>query len=150
MMKSFAGLLVAALLSPCSARGADIDVGVVDQKLPKKSELIAPKTDDGIAVVGLRETIKGKVPKDDKRKLYIVVNPVSNPDTYNVWWTQQDVSRDGDSFSAVAQFGDGDRGKGEYFVVLAVLTDNNWSSGEKLDGLPDNATYSKIKIVKRK
>jgi hypothetical protein len=142
--------LVAALLSPCSARGADVDVGSVDQKVPQKQDVVAPKTDDGIAVVGLRETIKGKVPKGEKRNLYVIINPVSNPDTVNVWWAQQEVSRDGDSFSTVAQFGDGDTGKGEYFVILAVLTDKKWSAGEMLKGLPDDATYTKVKIVKRK
>jgi hypothetical protein len=34
--------------------------------------------------------------------------------------------------------------------VIAVATDKKWSAGEMLTGLPENATYSKVKIVKRK
>ena len=130
--------------------GADVEVGSVDQKAPQKTDLVVPKTDEGIAVVGLAQTIKGKVPKGEKRNLYVIVNPLSNPDTVNVWWVQQEASRDGESFSAAAQFGDGDAGKGEYFVILAVLTEKKWSAGEMLKGIPDDATYTKVKIVKRK
>jgi len=122
----------------------------VDQKPSPKKELVAPKNDDGIAVVGLRETIKGNAVKGEKRFLYIVVSPVSNPDTVNTWWTRQEVSRDGESFSAVAQFGEESAGKGEYFAILAVATGKKWSVGEKLNGLLDDATCTKIEIVKRK
>jgi len=141
---------VVALLLSGAAQGADVDVGSVDQKPPRQNELVAPKSDAGIAAVGLRETIKGTVAKGEKRRLYIVVNPLSNPNTVNTWWVQQDVSRDGESFRAVAQFGEDDAGRGEYFAVLAVATDKKWSVGEMLSGLPDDAAYTKVKIVKRK
>ena len=130
----------------CSVGAADVEVGSVAHKVPPKKELVAPKNDDGIAVVGLNETIKGKVPAGEKRNLYILVNPLSGND----WWVQQVVSRKGESFTADAQFGEGDIGKGEYFIILAIATDKKWSVGEKLDGLPEDATYTKVKIVKRK
>jgi hypothetical protein len=141
---------VVALLLSSASQGADIDVGSVDQMPPRPNELVAPKSDGGIAAVGLRETIKGTVAKGEKRHLYIVVNPLSNPKTVNTWWTQQEVSRDGESFRSIAQFGEDDAGKGEFFAVLAVATDKRWSVGEMLNGLPDDAAYTKVKIVKRK
>jgi hypothetical protein len=49
-----------------------------------------------------------------------------------------------------AQFGEDDAGSGEYFAVIAVATEKKWSVGEKLDALPDDATFSTVKVVKRK
>ena len=149
-MRTVAVVLLATLLTSRAARGADVDVGLVDQKPPQKKDMVAPKSDEGISVVGLFETITGKMPKDEKRNLYVVVNPLSNPDTANSWWVQQEISQNKDSFSCAAQFGEGSAGVGEYFAVIAVATDKKWSAGEMLTGLPENATYSKVKIVKRK
>ncbi len=143
-------VFVALLLTSCSVRLADVDVGLIDQKPPMKKDLVAPKSDDGIAKVGLHETIKGKVPKDEKRNLYVIVNTLSNPDSVNTWWVQEEVTRQGESLSSVAQFGEEAAGVGEYFVVLAVATDKKWAVGEMLKSLPDDATYTKVKIVKRK
>ena len=55
-----------------------------------------------------------------------------------------------ESLSSVAQFGEENAGIGEYFVVLAVATDKKWAVGEMLNSLPDDAAYTKVKIVKRK
>ena len=143
-------VFVAMLLTPCSVRLADVDVGLIDQKPPLKKDLVAPKSDEGIAKVGLHETIKGKVPKDEKRNLYVIVNTLSNKDTANIWWVQEEVTRDGESLSSVAQFGEEAAGIGEYFAILAVATDKKWAVGEMLKSLPDDATYTKVKIVKRK
>ncbi len=145
-MRNALVVVVAILLTSCSVRAADVEVGSVDQKVPPKKELIAPKSDVGIAVVGLNETIQGKVPEGEKRNLYVLVNPLTGSD----WWVQQVVSRKGETFSADAQFGEGDDGKGEYFTILAIATDKKWTVGEKLDGLPEDGTYTKVKIVKRK
>ena len=145
-MRNVAFVFVAILLTSCSVRAADVEVGSVEHKVPPKKELVAPKNDDGIAVVGLSETIKGKVPEGEKRNLYILVNPLSGND----WWVQQVVSRKGKSFSADAQFGDDDNGKGEYFTIVAIATDKKWEVGEKLSEIPENAGYTKMKIVKRK
>ena len=143
-------VFVAILLTTHSARLADVDVGLIDQKPPLKKDLVAPKSDDGIAKVGLHETIKGKVPKDEKRNLYVVVNTLTNKDTANIWWVQEVTTRDGESLSSVAQFGEENAGIGEYFAILAVATDKKWAVGEMLNSLPDDAAYTKVKIVKRK
>ena len=146
-MRTVSILFVAILLTSGFARGNDIDIGAVDRKPPSKKEVEAFKGDDKSAVVGLNETIKGKVAKDEKKHVYIIVNPLTLPHS---WWVQQDVMRDGDSFTADAQFGEDDAGKDEFFAILAIVTDKKWSVGEKLEALPDDATYSKVKIVKRK
>lgn len=138
-----------ALLTLASAFGADVDVGAINQKPPQPQELAAPKTDKGIATVDLHESVKGKVAKNEKRPLYIVINPLSNSETKNTWWVQQEVARDGESFSAAAQFGEEDGGKGEFFAILAVATDKKWSVGDRLNALPEDAAYTKVKIVKR-
>ena len=133
-MKSIAIAFTAMLLTTFSLRAADVDVGSVDQKVPQKKELVAPKKDEGIAVVGLNETITGKVPESEKRNVYVIINPLSGSD----WWVQQVVTRKGESFEADAQFGEGDGGKGEYYVIVAIATDKKWAVGEKLtqNGLP--------------
>jgi hypothetical protein len=144
--------ILVAVLSAALAAGADpaVDLGVVDQKPPKKEELVAPKKDDGVEKVDLRGTMKGKPAKGEKRNLYVVVTPLSNPDLAGTWWVQQEVAREGGAFTAEAQFGEEDAGSGEYFAVLAVATGEKWSVGEKLTGLPEGATCTKLKIVKRR
>ena len=88
-MRNVAVVLVAILLTSAAARGADVDVGSINQKLPQKKDLVSPKSDDGITMVGLNETIKGKVPEGEKRNLYVIVNPHSGAD----WWVQQEVTK---------------------------------------------------------
>jgi hypothetical protein len=148
-MRCAATLLVASLLAG-PAPAADVEVGALDQKPPKKEDLVAPKSDKGVPAVGLRETVKAKVGKGEKRHLYVVVTPVSNPDLANTWWVQDDVSRDGEAATAQAQFGEEDAGVGEYFAVVAVATDKTWSVGEKLTGLPADAACTKVTVVRRK
>ena len=111
-MRTVAIMFVATLCASFAARGADIDVGLVDQKPPQKKDLVAPKSDDGIPVVGLFETIKGKVPKGEKRNLYVIINPLSSRDTENTWWVQQEISRENESFSGAVQFGEENAGAG--------------------------------------
>jgi hypothetical protein len=148
IMKKAIAVFVAALLTSCSSWA--VDVGLVDQKPPTREDLVAPKSDEGIAVVSLRAIVKGKVPKGEKRHLYVAVSPRSNPTNVNQWWIQQAVVRNGDAFSAEAQFGEGETGIGEYFAIVGIALANNLSVNERLDGLPEDAVYSKVKIVKRK
>jgi hypothetical protein len=148
-MKTALTVTVAILSIWVGVQGTDVDVGSIDQKAPAKKDLVAPKSDDGIATVGLQQKVKGKAPKGDQQ-LYIVVSPLGSPDAANTWWVQQEVARDGESFSAVAQFGEEETGQGEYFAILGVATSKKWAVGEMLKALPDDATYTKVKIVKRK
>ena len=148
-MRKVAVGFVITLLTCCSAQAADL--GLVDQKPPTKEELVAPKDDKGIEAVGMRSKVTGKVKEGEKRNLYVVVNPLSNPDRVNNWYVQRAVARSGQSFSCDAQCGDqGGVGKGEYFAIVAITTDKELTIGDMLEGLPDGATCSKIKIVKRK
>jgi hypothetical protein len=148
-MKTALSVAVAILSLSVAVQGTDVDVGSIDQKAPAKKDLVAPKSDEGIATVGLQQKVKGKAPKGD-RQLYIVVSPIGNPDLANTWWVQEPVARDGESFSASAQFGEEEKGQGEYFAILGVATSKKWEVGDMLKGLPDDAAYTKIKIVKRK
>jgi hypothetical protein len=125
-------------------------LGTLDRKEPPSAkELSKPKRDEGVTKVGLRATASGSMSKDDKRNVYILVNPLSNPDTRNVWWVQERVDRDGNSFRCSCQFGEPAQGGGEYFAIVAVATDKALRVGEKLDGIPKGMTYTKLKIVKR-
>jgi len=145
-------LFLAALLTSGVIHAADVNVetGLVDQKRPKKDDLVAPKKDDGLTTVGLRDTLKGKVAKGEKRNVYFVINPLGKGNAPSDWWVQNEVTRDGDAISCDAQFGEEDEGAGEYFAIVAIATDKKWSVGDKLDTLPEDATFSKVKIVKRK
>lgn len=150
LVKNLTVVILATLLLSTSAQGAAVDLGTVDQPPPTKKELMAPKNDEGVAVVGLRVNLQGKVPKNDKRNLYVIVNPLSNPDTVNTWWVQEVVERSEDSIQAVAQLGENNVGQGEYFAILAVSTDKKWSVGEMIYGLPDDARFTRLRIVKRR
>ena len=126
------------------------DVGAVDQMAPGKESLTAPKKDNGIETVGLSETFKGKAAKGEKRHIYFIVHPLSNPEIKETWWVQQEVSHDGNAFSGEVQLGEENAGVGEYFAVLAIATDKTWAVGDTLTELPKDAGYSKVKVVKRK
>ena len=150
-MKVLVSVLVLAFAAGCSDKA--VDVGAIDQKEPPAAkELTPPKSDDGIGSVGLRSTVTGTLAKSDRRRVYVLVNPLSNKDTQNVFWVQEEVTRGEATFSGSCQFGEHGQGEGEYFAIVVVATDKALKVGEKLNGIPtgDNATYSKLTIVKRK
>jgi hypothetical protein len=140
----FVGLLVS------NSADETLEVGTIDQKeAPTKRNLVAPKSAEGIETVGIRATIIGKTDNGEKRNVYVLVSPLSNPDS-NVWWVQGEISRDGDKFQCSCQFGEENQGSGEYFAIVGLVTENKLSVGEMLQGLPEKMTYTKLKIIKRK
>jgi hypothetical protein len=127
-------------------------VGPLNVKEPPSSkELVEPKSDKDIDTVSLRAAIAGEVGEHGKSNIYVLVNPLSNPETRNVWWVQESVIiRDG-KFKNSSQFGEGSVGKGDYFAIVALATDKKFDVGQELHGgLPKANGYSKLKIVKRK
>lgn len=150
-MRTIVSLFALALLAgSASAADAEVDVGTLDGKKPKKEELVAPKKDAGVVTVDLHASVLGKVSEKEKRNVYVVVCPLGKGEGGADFWVQQAVTKDGEKVSGDAQFGEEAVGAGEYFAVMAVATDTKWTVGQKLDALPDDATYSKVKIVKRK
>jgi hypothetical protein len=116
---------------------------------PAANELTEPTDGRPVARVGLYATVVGRLDQDERRYVYVLVNPLSNPDTQNVWWVQRAVSRQGDGYTCRCQFGEATAGRGEYFAIVAVVTDRRLKVGEKLDGIPEGMAYSKVVIVKR-
>lgn len=128
-----------------------IEVGTIDQKEPPTAdELREPATDNGIEVVDLRAAVTGAVGNIGNQRVYVLVNPLSNPHTRNVWWVQESVRFKDANFRGDCQFGEARQGAGEYFAVIALTTDKNYAVGQKILGLPPASAYSKLKIVKRK
>ncbi len=143
--------LVAVALLAGFATAADVDVGLVDQKAPKKEDLAAPAKDAKPHEVDLQGSFKAKTTKGEKRNVYFLICPLGKKgDGGKDWWAQGEVTKDGEAISADAQFGEEAAGAGEWFAVVAVATEKKWTVGEKLDALPADAAFSKVKVVKRK
>jgi len=137
------GMLAGAACSHAS------DLGKVDQKNPpSREELKAPKSDKGIEIVRLRGPVSGTAKIEPPLRVYVLVNPLSNKDTQDVWWVQDAQFADG-KLTGTCQFGEGAAGIGEYFAIIAIATDKSYSTGDMITGLPRAALYSKLKIVKR-
>ncbi len=140
-----------AAVFAASAVAADVDVGPIDRKAPKKEDLAPPPKDAKPQVVELQGSFSAEVTKGEKRGVYFLVCPLgAKGDGGNDWWVQGQVTRDGEGVRADGQFGEENAGAGEWFAVVAVATDKKWAVGEKLDALPADATFSKVKVVKRK
>jgi hypothetical protein len=147
----FALPLFAIALFAGSIPAADVDVGLVDQKAPKKTDLAPPPKDAKPTTVDLTATLTGKVTKGEKRHVYFVICPLGKKgDAGADWWVQGEVTKDGEAVSCDAQFGEADAGSGEWFAVAAVATDKKWGVGEQLSSLPADAAFSKVVVVKRK
>lgn len=145
-------VMAVVLILACSvaARPATIDVGALDQdKPPAAAELQEPAEDAQVPAVGQYATVTGTFSGEHERNVYVLVNPLSNPATRNVWWVQRGVRRDGDRFDCSCQFGEGWQGQGEYFAILAIATDRRYTVGQRLQGLPPELQCSQLKIVKR-
>lgn len=143
--------LLAAVVFTASAFAADVDVGLVDQKAPKKEDLAPPAKDAKPQEVDLQGSFKGKTTKGEKRSVYFLICPLGKKgDGGQDWWSQGEVTKDGEAISADGQYGNEEVGSGEWFAVVAVATDKKFGVGEKLDALPADATFSKVKVVKRK
>ena len=144
-------MLVFVLSLAATAVAGAIDVGKVDQKEPPSGkEMAEPASDQGIESVGVYGVVTGQVAGKSTGNVYLLVNPLSNPETRNVWWVQQEVSRNGGKFRAQVQFGEHSQGAGEFFGILALETDQDYRVGEEVRGLPPKMTYTKLKVVKRK
>jgi hypothetical protein len=46
-------------------------------------------------------------------------------------------------------FGESDQGVGEFFAIVGIATTKDYAVGERLNGIPAEATSTKLKIVKR-
>jgi hypothetical protein len=148
-MRSLAICFVLFALGSNSSNAADI--GAIDQKEPPATkELVAPKNSEGVESVDIHATISGKTNKGEKRNIYVMVNPLSNAANRSVWWVQPEVNRDGDKFECSCQFGEEEKGVGEFFAIIGIATDKELSAGAMLHGLPEAAAYTKLKIVQRK
>lgn len=140
-----------AVLFALPALAADVDVGLIDQKAPKKADLAPPAKDAKPPVVDLQGVFKGKTTKGEKRNVYFVVCPLgAKGDAGGDWWVQGEVTKDGEAVSADGQFGEESAGSGEWFAVVAVATEKKYGVGEQLTALPADGTFSKVVVVKRK
>lgn len=129
---------------------AMIDIGTVDkEKSPSVRDLQTPIDEEGIDQTGLQATIVGRLGQDVRGNVYVLVSPLSNQSLQNTWWVQRPVDRDGDDFSCPCQFGEGARGVDEYFAILGITTDDILETGKSYYGVPKNALYSGLKVVKR-
>ncbi len=151
-MRAIVTLLAVALVAASAAApAADVDVGLIDQKAPKKEDLAAPAKDAKPQEVDLQGSFKGKTTKGEKRNVYFLICPLGKKgDGGKDWWSQGEVSKDGETVSADGQYGNEEVGSGEWFAVVAVATDKTFGVGEKLDVLPADAAFSKVVVVKRK
>jgi hypothetical protein len=133
-------------------QGGPIDLGKVDQeKPPATDEIRAPKNDEGIATVGLRESVAATIAKDETKHVYMLVNPISADATAKkIWWVQREVAKNGTGAECECQFGEENQGKGEYFAIVAVVTGEKFDVGQTLDSFPKEGICSKLRIVKRK
>lgn len=96
--------------------------------------------------VGLREIVKGRV-SDPAVRPYVLVHPMLT----DLWWVQRRPSRpnqDG-SWRTLCYFGTETQGKGEFFEIVAIVTDANLEEGQTLEDLPSGAIRSDIVMVKR-
>jgi hypothetical protein len=147
-MRLLTACVVVSVLVGCADKA--IDIGATDQpSAPAAKDLKVPDAAVKVETVGLFATVKGTIGKDVKKNVYVLVNPLSNPDTQNVWWVQRSVTRAGEAYECDAQFGEGNQGAGEFFAIVAIVTDKEYSVGEQLAGIPAGATYTKLKVVKR-
>jgi hypothetical protein len=143
-------LVVAASVAVLGCMAGDLDLGPVDRTAPPRVEAIRPPKDDaGVPRVGLRAEVSGEIKGERARHLYVLVNPLSNPHNFNQWWIQQPVSFSGNRLSCEIQCGEGNAGTNEFFCVVAIWSDTEYSVGERLERLPKAAAYSKALIVKR-
>ena len=134
----------------CNHAFDDVDSGAVDQeKQPAVKDLVEPKDDKGVSQVNLRTTITGERKLKKGKNVYVLVNPLSNPNTSKkTWWVQEPARPDGDSLKATCQFGEPGNGGGEYFAIVVFETDDEYETGQKLDILPSGKAWSKFTIVK--
>ncbi len=128
-----------------------LNVGTIDLEKVSATDLAEPEKSDKIQTVGLHATLTGKTKAGEKRNVYFLVSPISNPDAKTSFWSQQDVERKGDALSCVCQFGEGSAGELEFFAVVAVATKEKLDVGQMLQALPKGEVlFSKPLIVKRK
>jgi hypothetical protein len=148
----FAFVFLYALAIYCVPGCADeqVKLGKTERREPpSQAETSIPKSDERIPKVNLRAFVVGEFSKADKRNLYVLVCPISNPVCRSTWWVQELPDRRDDRYCCSCQFGEGDQGVGEYFAIVMVATEKNLDVGRQFQELPDDMAYSPVAIVKR-
>ena len=93
------------------------------------------RSDRGL--VGLPSLVAGKFDGSSKRAhIYVLVSPLSNAATFDTWWIQEPAFIKGETFECSCQFGEGSQGEGEYYAIVTITTDKQFSVGEQVTGLP--------------
>ncbi len=98
------------------------------------------------AEVVLQEIVKGKV-SNPKATVYVLVHPLLT----HIWWVQRMPSppnQDG-TWQTVCYFGTENKGVGESFEVVAIVTNKKLEEGQTLTELPKESVRTDITTVRR-
>jgi hypothetical protein len=118
----------------------------LDTETKAKIVITKPQNDSEI---GHEEIVRGKVSNFSSGNVYVLVHPLKT----NLCWVQRppvSIDEDG-SWQTLCYFGDDTRGIGEYFEIIAVITQKLLKEGETFDitKLPQDAVKSPVITVKR-
>jgi hypothetical protein len=96
-----------------------------------KIEIIKPENN---SEVGQKELVQGKVTNFTNGKVFALVHPMAT----NLWWVQRPpstINEDG-SWQTLCYFGTETQGVGEYFELIAIVTNVPLKEGQTLAELP--------------
>ncbi len=144
----FFSLLAASFL----AGREEVKVSPVDQtKPPRIVDIEVPKGAAGVPVVGLKEYVTGEADESKTGRPYVLVAPLLSSEQPRPFWVQGKVTFQDGRFRTLAQFGEEDLGRDEYFLIVVMWSDREYTVGQRLPQLPiDGTAYSKAHIVIRR
>ncbi len=118
------------------------------ENAPKAAVQIVINTPaDNSKVEGVEHLVRGKVTHYSKGNIFVLVHPLKA----NLFWVQRPpstVNPDG-SWQTLCYLGTENQGAGEYFELIAIITNKTLKEGQTLTGIPTDVIKSPVITVKR-
>ena len=142
-----------AMLFFTACHTAAIDLGPLDSENPPSDREWMKQAQTDAQGVGVVATVEGETPasRSPEREIFVLVTPLSNVKTRGTFWVQRKTVEADGRFFVKTQFGERDQGAGEYFGIVALeAKSGSLAVGQRAQGLPKAARYSKFVVVRRR
>jgi len=114
-------------------------------KVMTQIDIITPV--DNAELEGIEHLVRGKVTNYSKGNVFVLVHPLRA----NLFWVQRlpsSINQDG-SWQTLCFLGTETQGAGEYFELIAIITNDTLNEGDTLSAIPTDVIKSSVITVKR-
>lgn len=111
------------------------------------AQIVINSPADNTELKGVEHLVRGKIIDYSKGNVFVLVHPLRT----NLFWVQRppsSINHDG-SWQTLFYLGTETQGIGEYFELIAIITNETMNEGDTLTSIPTDVIKSPVITVKR-